>query len=902
MSGIDKVHWNVLSPLLDELLELDETARDERLARISSGDGNLARELSELLQKHRTIEEIGFLEGSALQRTSEPSLAGQVVGNYTLDRPLGQGGMGMVWLAHRSDGRYEAHVAIKLLNLALVGPSGIDRFEREGSLLARLTHPNIARLLDAGVTAAGQPYLVLEYIEGEPIDRWCNEHALDVTARVQLFLEVLAAVSHAHSHLILHRDLKPLNILVNAQGSVKLLDFGLAKLLADQYQSAPISQLTQLTVRGFTPEYASPEQVQGLEVTTATDVYALGILLYVLLTGEHPTARHGQTTIERLRGIVDIVPPRPSEVVLRSAKSGSDEFATTARQRARALQGDLNNIIAKALKKAPAERYLSVEALGEDLKRYLNHEPVSARADSFSYRAARFVARNKLAVGAGALVLMAIVTATAVSLWQAREATRQRDRALVLLARNEAVADFVTYLLMDAAPADRPVRMADLLDRSQSIVMAEKTEPEHQAAILGMLSEYFLSSGNPVRAQVLLDRSLELTRTSTDDALRGSLLCYNALAYLLQGRLSDAQAAVDKGLELSAPDPLAAVKCLRIRAQFAQTSSDSKGALDFALRAQARLRESAIAKPDQEAGLLADIASAHYLSGRTREADRYYAASIAKLTEIGRGDGASAAAIRMNWGNATGTTGDIRAALHQYDEAMRLMVDGPSSAAEAPPYLLGNRAAMLAVLGRYPEALAGFDLAIAAAERSGHARSRIYSLANKAGIYLTMGDVTRAERELAPLIAEVGKTIRPDSVAANTIKQVQARIALARNRLPEALAGFSSLVDFFDERKISITPLTRALTYRGEVYLQQGNLAAALADAERALQISRTLQADKPHSVYTGLTLALVARVHKSRGEISEARAAAVEAERHLSATLGKDHPETQAVMAYRDP
>ncbi len=311
-SNIDKARWVLLSPLLDELLELDSAARADRVAQIRRDDGSLADEISALLSQQAEIEREGFLESSVPRPAAEPTLAGQIIGSYTLDRLLGQGGMGTVWLAHRSDGRYEARVAVKLLNLALLGPGGIERFRREGSALGRLTHPNIARLIDAGVTEAGQPYLVLDYVEGETINRWCESHALDVKARVRLFLDVLAAVAHAHSKLILHRDLKPSNILVTPEGHVKLVDFGIAKLLDDGAGPAPMAGLTQLAGQAFTPEYAAPEQLQGGEVTSATDVYALGVLLYVLLTGQHPLVADEHTPLERMRAIVDTDPARPS--------------------------------------------------------------------------------------------------------------------------------------------------------------------------------------------------------------------------------------------------------------------------------------------------------------------------------------------------------------------------------------------------------------------------------------------------------------------------------------------------------------------------------------------------------------------------------------------------------------
>jgi serine/threonine protein kinase len=340
----DKARWEALSPLLDELLALEGPARVARLEALHRDHPDLAGDLAELLAQDADVEREKFLEGGLLRPLAEPSLAGQVIGSYTLDRLLGEGGMGAVWLAHRSDGLYEARVAIKLLNPALLGPGGLERFRREGRALGRLEHPNIARLIDAGVTGTGQPYLVLEFVEGETITAYCDAKKLDAPARVKLFLSALAAVTHAHAKLILHRDLKPSNILVTTDGQVKLVDFGIAKLLDDgSGAAAPAPGLTQMAGHAFTPDYAAPEQVQGSDVSVATDVYALGVLLYVLLTGRHPTANPDTTPLDRLRAIVETDP----------ARSG-------------ALRGDLDNIVHKALKKSPAERYQTVEAFAED--------------------------------------------------------------------------------------------------------------------------------------------------------------------------------------------------------------------------------------------------------------------------------------------------------------------------------------------------------------------------------------------------------------------------------------------------------------------------------------------------------------------------------------------------------
>ena len=367
------------------------------------------------------------------------------VGNYTLEQPLGHGGMGSVWLARRGDGRFEGRAAIKFLDLALIDAQGVERFRQEGEVLARLDHANIARLIDAGVTDHGQPYLVLEYVEGEALDRWCVSRSLDIRARVRLFLEVLAAVAHAHSKLILHRDLKPANILVTPDGRVKLLDFGTAKIL-DISAAAPVVH-TAAEPEAFTLDYASPEQVQGGEVTTATDVYALGVILYELLTGRHPTATAALMPIAKARAIVE-TEPAPS------------------------LRGDLDNILAMALRKAPGERYQTAEAFADDLHRYLNGNPVRARADSAWYRFGKFLARNRLAACATAVVLTAIAVAGGISVQQKREATAQRDRARALSARSGAVIEFVNSMLADVAPSQGPISIAELLERSYSKLTA----------------------------------------------------------------------------------------------------------------------------------------------------------------------------------------------------------------------------------------------------------------------------------------------------------------------------------------------------------------------------------------------------------------------------------------------
>src|SRR5215468_284827 len=366
--------WQALSPHLDQALEMTDSERSTWLSSLRSENPNLARQLEILLEEHRELSREGFLDASALELPGGPGLAGQILGVYTLVSQIGRGGMGTVWLADRSDGRFERRVAVKVLNIALMGKGGEGRFKREGRILARLTHPHIAELIDAGVSLAGQPFLVLEYVEGDHIDRYCDQNMLDVRARVRLFLDALRAVAQAHANLIVHRDLKPSNILVRRDGQAKLLDFGIAKLLEGD-EGPGNSPLTLEGSRAMTPEYAAPEQLKGEAVTTATDVYALGILLYVLLTGQHPVGAGPHTPASLVQAILDTEPPRPSEVVALTHANGENAVtnarsrATTPDKLARLLLGDLDTIIAKALKKNPEERYPSIKAFADDLQR-----------------------------------------------------------------------------------------------------------------------------------------------------------------------------------------------------------------------------------------------------------------------------------------------------------------------------------------------------------------------------------------------------------------------------------------------------------------------------------------------------------------------------------------------------
>src|SRR5713101_2726916 len=535
MPAIGPEKWQALSPYLDQALEIAPAEREVWLATLRKQNPTLAADLRTLLKEHHALDEERFLQLGAATPLGPPSLAGQTVGAYTLESPIGQGGMGTVWLAKRSDGRFEGQAAVKFLNVALLGREGEERFKREGNILARLAHPNIAHLIDAGVSATGQPYLVLEYVEGHHIDKYCGDHALDLEARLRLFLDVMAAVAHAHANLIVHRDIKPSNVLVTKEGRVKLLDFGIAKLLEDEAQAGGATALTREGERALTLAYAAPEQVTGAPVTTGTDVYALGLLLYLLLAGKHPaeSSLHSQAAL--IKAIVDTEPPRPSDVV-----------ASTSKLR-RTLRGDLDTIIAKALKKNPAERYVSVSAFAEDLRRYLGHQTISARPDTLAYRAMKFVRRNQLPVGLATAAMIAAVAGVIGTMMQARTARVERDFALRQLSRAAAINDLNSIVLSDAAPSGKSFTVNDLLARAEQLVEDQRgADNANRVELLISIGSQYVAHDEYPKARRLLEQAYTLARALPERSMRARASC--ALAEALTDDLPRAERLIQEGL------------------------------------------------------------------------------------------------------------------------------------------------------------------------------------------------------------------------------------------------------------------------------------------------------------------------------------------------------------------
>jgi eukaryotic-like serine/threonine-protein kinase len=528
--------WQILSRLLDQVLDLEPQQRAQWLESLAKSDPEMAERVSAALAAREREGFTGFLAGSAieLKGLGDSTLVGRQVGPYVIDAEIGRGGMGSVWKAHRSDGLYEGIVAIKFVHAAWIGSAGEQRFRVEGNLLGRLDHPNIARLVDAGVLLGSQPYLILEYIEGEPIDAYCDREKLGLEARINLFLGVLAAVAHAHSHLIVHRDIKPGNIFV-AGGTVKLLDFGIAKLLQGEGETA----LTQSNAIPLTPQYAAPEQFLGRPVTTVTDVYSLGLVLYELLTGAHPLAAGTRSNAELMHAALTEEPARASTA----------SIVPTIRRRA--LEGDLDNILRKALKKDANERYASVGAFADDLKRYLTHEPVHARADTIPYRVSKFVRRHRGGVLSALLVAIGLIGTSAVALWQLYLANQERDISLGETRRTRGLSELSNFMLTESTANAPPQELRKRIDHAVDFVERSfQGEQDVMASLLFGLGADYLDTGEAeLAAKTTAKADAIVERLNNDPYMQTESGCRRARDLALAHQLPEARARLAKARE-----------------------------------------------------------------------------------------------------------------------------------------------------------------------------------------------------------------------------------------------------------------------------------------------------------------------------------------------------------------
>jgi eukaryotic-like serine/threonine-protein kinase len=510
---VDAERWHRISAVFDQLCEAPASERNALLEQCCGGDSELRREVAALLEADAAggaldqhVPKLRIAVAADWARDSEAPTAGADIGCWRIRRELGRGGMGVVMLAERNDGQFEQRVALKLIKRGMDSDAVLSRFLHERRILARLSHPNIARLLDGGLSTDGRPYFVMEYVEGTPLVDYCTASSLGLRARVDCILQICAAIQFAHRQLVVHLDIKPSNVIVTAAGEVKLLDFGIAKLLGDSPTEPSMHTRTQ-TQRPLTAGYASPEQLLGEPVSTATDVYGIGCLLYELLTGRR--ANGNATSAEEARLAIERGEPlAPSKAAAMGAVPG-----ITARR----LRGDFDTIVLKALKREPERRYITVEALADDLRRCLDEHPIAARRDTLRYRTGKFVARNPIGVALAALAVIGLLTATTFALSQASSA-----RAAAL--RAQAVTRYLVGIFQVADPKGTPgglkLSAREVLDAgTQQMQLRLSQQPQLEASFSLVLGTIYGGLGENERAIVLLQRALALHPVDAQDQI-----------------------------------------------------------------------------------------------------------------------------------------------------------------------------------------------------------------------------------------------------------------------------------------------------------------------------------------------------------------------------------------------
>ncbi|HSJ63030.1 MAG TPA: serine/threonine-protein kinase [Gemmatimonadaceae bacterium] len=876
MRHVTAERWRRMEELLDQALELPTGERRALLDEQCRGDAELRADLEALLQADALAT--GFLDDSAdsyaalllqdedTDESSSGASPGDLIGAYRILHLLAQGGMGAVYLAERADGQFEQRVALKLVRRGLNTEEVHRRFIAERQILARLNHPHIARLLDGGRTASGQPWFVMEYVEGETLTGWCDARQLALTRRLELFEQVCEAVRYAHQNLVVHRDLKPSNILVTADGTVKLLDFGIAKLLHTEPEIE--TTRTEFGVRAMTPEYAAPEQIRGEPVTTAVDVYALGAVLYELLSGHraHRFAHRSAAEVERV--VCELPPLPPSAVLLTSGERGrggvGSEPLTPERVSAgrgatpsrlhHLLRGDLDTIALTALRKEPERRYGSVEALLEDVRRHRAGLPIQAHRDTFAYRARKFVRRNRVAVAAGTLLALALGTGVVATAWQARVAARQAARAT-------AVKDFVIGLFQGSRPEatlGRPVTVRELLDAGASKVdTALADQPEVRAELLATLASIHMSIGDYPRSDSLYARAAAEWERIAGDRDRPELLTTVTGWAKLQ---------MEQGDFVAAESTLTRAHGMSLR-MYGETDTTTLNIIS-GMAGLARRRD----KRD-----VADSLHRYVLSAVRRQLGEDHLETARAIT---------------NYAVILTETGEPERADTLYQQA--LAIRRRHQHGDHPDVLLieNNRGTLLRELGRYEEAEALLRDVFERRRRvQGDEHPELaWTMTSLARVRQARGALSEAESLLAAAMRIKRRTYPPDSPELAPELNNLAILNFQMERYDSAVALIHEALAIWQrtlgpEGGYTVT----ATNNLGTMLSLSGRYAEAEPLLRDALATRRRLFGDEHESV--GLSLRNLGVLLHRTGRLAEAERTLRDAAKNLRAARGADHP-----------
>lgn len=815
--------WHQVGEIFAAAVERTLEERERFVAEACGDDEELAREVGSLLIAADTAGDyFADLAGRAgipaVDETDAENLVGKRIGNYRLASLLGRGGMGVVYLAERDDTQFEKQTALKLLPLGMDSEESRHRFLLERQILARLEHPGIARLLDGGVTEDGSPYYVMEYVEGTPIDAYCDERRLSVDERLELFLRVCEAVQHAHQNLVVHRDLKPSNIMVTEGGAVKLLDFGIARII-DREQAKDGTTFTR-RARPMTVAYASPEQVKGQPITTASDVYSLGVLLYKLLTGYHPYASSFTSPTDAERTICEEAPTRPSVRVMHDGNleghlgtvgpttpgEVAEARRTTMQRLSRELSGDLDTIMLMALRKEPERRYASVSHFAEDLNRYQKGLPVFAQKDTLRYRSSRFVRRNKVKVAVAAAFAVMVIALVGLGVrFAVTTATQSR-----ILAQEAETTEQISALLVDLFKTADPtqavgdtVRARTLLDRGAEEIAARLgDDPEVRSRMMGVLGEVYGNLGLFDRELDLREQALAVLRDThgpqhadVADALEAL-----ALTQHKRRRFESAETLYAQAYEMRrrlGQDPLATSSALQGWAVMLRELANTDSA-QVLIQKVVDIRRAALgdgAFKTAEAKL--DLAYVLRAQDKLDSAQVVYEEVIAQLRVHGDSGARVMAPALNNLAYVYRVKGEYAEAERLYREALTYVREWGVPPEEI--LLLNNLAALLDIMGRYDEIEEVFLETLRVAEEhwpEGHWRTGSQNGA-LGDFYLNRGDTATAEPYHRRRVEIYTQTLGPGHAWTGFAQAALATCLTSMHRFEEAegllLEGYATL-------------------------------------------------------------------------------------------------------------
>lgn len=883
MQRIGPEDWKQMFELLDTALDLPPAERNTWVETLDGSYERLKPTLRELLSRHAANNSDAFLRelpqftNIAGLSTSPSSLPepGHQVGCYRLIRELGRGGMGSVWLAERTDGVFKRTVALKLPHVTWIGGLA-ERMARERDILASLEHPNIARLYDAGVDEFGRPFMAMEYVEGQTIDRYCAERKLAIDQILPLILQVARAVAHAHARLVVHRDLKPGNILVTADGSVRLLDFGVAKLLENQ----PGDQ-TQFAARAFTPDYAAPEQISGAPIGTTTDIYSLGRVSYELLTGSLPK------------------PTSALDAPLASTR-------VSDRQHKRRLRGDLDAILNRALKQDPAQRYASVDALARDIERHLQGRPIEARPDSSWYRVSKFVARNRVTTLAASAVLVAMVAGASVALWQAREAREQaartaieRDIARRAAAREEAVRIYLTRMFRNsvAERGGEPTTAKSMLDRSAERVLEQyRDDPYLAGKVVETLADLYGALEDVAGQVPLLEGYLKQAGSEADPATLAIVRQKLAQAELERGNIPRAadlfKLAEDFWNRDRARYAVQHLEGLQIQSRLVRAQGDLAGSIAISQQAiQERIALSGL--NHSETAILYNSLAIGLMNGnRLQEATEALQKALSIHDALGTGDELSALVMRANVGALSLRVGRLtdaeRELKHGFEGQRALAGDSASVAAS-----MGQYGALKTALGYPEQALPILEQAermavkFTAPASALHLLNRVYL----AEAHHAAGDEQRAADLITETLAMARKQFGPDHLYAYRVQLSKSKLLASRQSPEQTLAELMEVTaKLRTQGPAAQPPLALALVTQGDLFLKHQRAADALPLLEEAVQI-------REQTMWSESWELAEARARLGEAQLAvgkpEGKQLIEQAASTLQQRLGPDHPQT---------